>query len=66
MSANKTVTCFRSPSMNLRDARIFSAKYFGTTDFPDDVSAGFSTVGTPNRCPHFLQNFALGRFDSPQ
>jgi len=60
------VTCFRSPSMNLRDARIFSAKYFGTTDFADDVSADFSDTGTPKRWPHLLQNLALGRFDSPQ
>jgi hypothetical protein len=29
MSANRTVTCFRSPSSALRAVRIFSAKCFG-------------------------------------
>jgi hypothetical protein len=28
-SANRTVTCFRSPSRALRDVRIFSARCFG-------------------------------------
>ncbi len=69
MSANKTVTCFRSPSMNLRDARIFSARYLGTTVLPEEgscVLADIEAGSASSRWPHFLQNLALGRFGSWQ
>src|SRR5688572_6433592 len=50
--------------MNRREARIFSAKYRGTTALAGPASAGALGVAgaSASRWPHFLQNFASARF----
>src|SRR5688500_9975312 len=65
MSAKSTVTCLRSPSINLREARIFSAKYLGTMAFTGPgwlEAAPAGAGGSASRWPQVLQNFAPGRF----
>lgn len=69
MSANRTVTCFRSPSSLCREARIFSARYLGTYVSGGGTPAKAAAVvdaGSFSDRPQLRQNLALGRLGSPQ
>jgi hypothetical protein len=64
MSANKTVTLLRSPSMKRRDASMRSATLSAGTAEAAGVGAA-ALAPSPSRTPHFLQNFAPVRLLSP-
>ena len=59
------VTCFRSPSRALFEAKIFSARWAGART---EADASFVTAPSvlASGWPHFRQNLAPSRFASPQ
>src|SRR5262249_4473876 len=59
-SANRTVTCLRSPSRALLEVRIFSARCLGVYVSGDPNCGG--AVIRPSDVPHSPQNFWPGGF----
>src|SRR5262245_45805887 len=69
-SANRIVTCLRSPSSALREVRIFSARWRGVYDSGigvEDLKAGGAEETGPVRgVAHSLQNLEPAGFEAPQ
>jgi hypothetical protein len=65
MSAKSTVTCLRSPSRAAFEVRIFSARYFGVYACGESDREAVLGPAAASAWPHFRQNLAPERFDSP-
>src|SRR2546426_12586061 len=63
-SANSTVICLRSPSIALREVRIFSARYFGVYD-SGDANRGVSNATEASGVPQPPQNSSPDSFAKP-
>ncbi len=64
-SANRTVTCLRSPSSTAREVRIFSARCRGVYD-PGEPKRGRPPEGPATGCPQSRQNLAAAGNEAPQ
>src|SRR6516225_1322011 len=63
-SANRMVTCLRSPSRAERDLRSFSARCFGVYERGSGCFDSFEAAASG--FPHSPQNFIDGGFSKPQ
>jgi hypothetical protein len=64
MSANNTVTCFRSPSSAFLEVRIFSARCFGVYDSGE--RSFVAVAAWASGAPHSLQYLFVGGLDARQ
>src|SRR5262245_22754509 len=65
-SANRTVTCLRSPCRAAFDVRIFSARCFGVYDCGEVKPAvAIAPIADPVGCAHCGQNLAVGESCRP-
>src|SRR6266446_6595618 len=64
-SANRTVTCFRSPSRAALEVRIFSARCLGVYD-SGEAKRGCVGASVATGVPHLLQNLEPAGSSAPQ
>src|SRR5262245_21551888 len=64
-SAKRTVTCLRSPSSADFETQIFSARCVGVYACRESNGEGVLWTAVESPWPHFRQNLAPERFDSP-